>query len=908
MSLLRKATLLTLALLCCGITMAQSSRSAGRGGRTLREQRKAEAEMSQLSTEKALMRYAGNVYQFGQIFPQEKVYIQFDNTSYYTGETIWFKAFVVEASTHHRAPSKVLYVDLLSPTGVVLKQQKLKVVAGQADGSFPLIDGSTDYARDLRGTVLAYPSGFYEVRAYTANMQNFSEEGIFSRVLPVFEKPEQDGNYYGEAPIIKNHYNQEAKVEQFRPETESAAANSIKASFYPEGGNLVQGLPCRVAFQITGNDGFGIDAEGVLNDNTPISTLHDGMGSFELTPSTRTDKVTFTVNGKSHTFSLPQAIQSGYSMRTETMPGNSSLLVSVTGSGMDIDTLGVTMTCRGTLVHFSMLDMREGSATTRIPLSGISEGVCQITLYDRHGIIYGRRAIYNHTGQKAPRLLYFPDTDKIAPFSPIKLKFELYGTNGLGLRDRFCLSVRDSHCPGTAAGDDLRTALLLSSDIRGLINKPEYYFESDDSAHTAALDLLMMVQGWERYDWELMSGVKAYRETHRMEDSLTLNGWIETPLTRKPMDSIVVTAAVTSWDNQRIERFRYVTGPDGYFGFNLSDFQNTAKMTISANPRHKRLIGTSARIRFERSMRPSVRAYLPQETVLTDASGKITSIKDKSQTTLNTEESNFPTVVDINDGIILPEVDIKDKRIYIDYYTFKAFDVRQDTEMELDMGEYSTNVAGYLIDKGYSIEFDSTGSGDIAYINGHKPYFYVHEATKALNQGLYEAPSFIDTKDIKSIMVFDRVMFETEAMKLSPLLQELRRKQMDFDTPETLLQKEKNRVLMVDIELKEENQRAISSELKNINSRLSTVTGFSDHFDFYSPSYPDGPIRGDVDYRRTLYWNPNVITDREGHAQVEFYNNSYSTSLSITGAGITQNGTPYVLDDSLPDSTCKRNF
>ena len=108
----------------------------------------------------SLMKFAGNIHQFNSIFPQEKVYLQFDNTSYYTGETIWFKAFVVNASTLNRAQSKVLYVDLISPYGVLLKQQKLKIVAGQADGSFPLVDGSTSQAREKRG-VMNYPSGFY---------------------------------------------------------------------------------------------------------------------------------------------------------------------------------------------------------------------------------------------------------------------------------------------------------------------------------------------------------------------------------------------------------------------------------------------------------------------------------------------------------------------------------------------------------------------------------------------------------------------------------------------------------------------------------------------------------------------------------------------------------------------------
>ena len=72
--------------------------------------------MSQSASVDSLMKFAGNIHQFNSIFPQEKVYLQFDNTSYYTGETIWFKAFVVNASTLNRAQSKVLYVDLIRST------------------------------------------------------------------------------------------------------------------------------------------------------------------------------------------------------------------------------------------------------------------------------------------------------------------------------------------------------------------------------------------------------------------------------------------------------------------------------------------------------------------------------------------------------------------------------------------------------------------------------------------------------------------------------------------------------------------------------------------------------------------------------------------------------------------------
>ena len=152
------------------------------------------AAMAQPTPFQSLLSYVQNAYQFSQACQQEKVYLHFDNTAYFQGETIWFSAYVVNASTQTPAPSKVLYVELLSPNGVVLKQLKLKVENGQTNGSLPLVDVSTEEARALRG-VMALPSGFYEVRAYTRTMLNFGDAGVFSRVFPVYETPEKEGDY-----------------------------------------------------------------------------------------------------------------------------------------------------------------------------------------------------------------------------------------------------------------------------------------------------------------------------------------------------------------------------------------------------------------------------------------------------------------------------------------------------------------------------------------------------------------------------------------------------------------------------------------------------------------------------------------------------------------------------------------
>ena len=149
--------------------------------------------LAQATPFQALASYVQNVYQFGKVCQQEKVYLHFDNTAYFQGDIIWFSAYVVNAATHTPAQSKVVYVELLSPNGVVLKQLKLKVVDGKANGSLPLVDVPTDEARALRG-VTALPSGFYEVRAYTRTMLNFDDSGVFSRVFPVYETPKKEGD------------------------------------------------------------------------------------------------------------------------------------------------------------------------------------------------------------------------------------------------------------------------------------------------------------------------------------------------------------------------------------------------------------------------------------------------------------------------------------------------------------------------------------------------------------------------------------------------------------------------------------------------------------------------------------------------------------------------------------------
>jgi len=859
------------------------------------------------TAEDELLRFAGNIHQFNSIFPQEKVYLQFDNTSYYTGEAIWFKAYVVNATTLQRAQSKVLYVDLISPTGVLLKQQKLKIVGGQADGVITLVDASTAQARDKRGA-LGYPGGYYEIRAYTNYMLNFNPETIFSRVFAVYELPEKDGNYYAETPVIKLR-----KTEPSDPRPKTEKLPKINCAFYPEGGHLVADRPNRVAFKVTDNTGLGIDAQGRV-DGTDItfSTIHDGMGSFTVTPGDRRISVTLTVKGKTHTFTLPQVEQEGISLQVSTSPTDSLTLQISSTPGLSGKPLGMALTCRGEIVDFCTIETGHGNTRITRSMDGIPEGVCRINIFDTDGTLYASRAVYHHSQtMQTPRLEVTPDKDNYSPFEKINLKFQLLDGRGNPFRDRFCLSVRDTRGQDNLLADDLRTSMLLSSDLRGYIENPSWYFDTTDPDRDAALDLLMLVQGWERYDWQTITGQKEFTERHRVEKSLTLSGWVMNSSGSKPVEGIEVLGALMPADKTLTETYNCKTDSNGYFGFDIgAEFYDKARLSIDAHITKKRLLGAGARIVFDRSMFPAIRAYQPQELIFSSRQDNRQSGGGVAQKT----EDNLPTVINENTGLLLPDVDIDDERMYVDYFTFTAYDVSKEVEMELDKGEYSTDVFGYLKEKGYNVlrigVFKQEINREImaSWINGFEPFFYVHDGKQYKYTSFFEDsatlemdyldPFTIDSRDIKSVIVYDHPVYVTDFQQLCPLFLESSYYQIFTDS---LIRRgyEKaifKRRVLVDILLKDGRDLSTRSELFNLNKRVTTVDGYSRPYQFYAPEYPDGPVFGDVDYRRTLYWNPNVITDTEGQATVEFYNNSITRHFNVSCAGMTSSGIPYVLD------------
>ena len=833
----------------------------------------------------ALMRFAGNIHQFNNIFPQEKVYLEFDNTSYFQGETIWFKAFVTHATTFKRAPSRVLYVDLIAPNGEVLRKQKHKIIGGQCDGAFNLIDVGTRQSREKRGMTV-YPSGFYEIRAYTQNMLDFSKEAIFSRVIPVYTQPEHEGEYDESCVILKE--NKLFTVEDRDDTADDEKRRRVNVSFYPEGGDLVLGLPSRVAFKATGPDAFGIDGYIVTGSRDTVRTLHDGMGSFLITPDGRETVQFIDTKGKSYSFKLPKPIKSGYSMLASSV-SDTAVDISIRRSPNLIgEQTAIAVTCRGELIYFEEAGIRDSLELT-LDSSLWPVGVCRMTLYNQEGKILSSRSLFHNNPEfQSPTVTMSLDSLSRQPFSMEVLNFKLTDRNGNPLHDRFCLSVRDHTDYGTGHTDNLMTNLLLSSDLRGYIHEPAWYLESNDQEHREALDLLTLVQGWERYEWKYMTGQKQFVERHRIEDSLTMNGWVLSHLGRDPVKNMTVSASFRPNENKnRFESFKFQTDTNGYFGFNLSDFYGKGEMGIRLTRERKSgkiKHPTGIRIRFERADMPASRMFSKEEIDLSHNSRRNALIQTQNQTVMY---GGQPRVIKKDLGIMLDEVNIDEERTRVKFDEFASWDVEEDTEAELDMGEYSTFMTDYLLNKGVPLHADN-GSG--YKIMGHRVRFYIHDKQKILTHKPFDEPWLIDMIDVKSIIVYDRPMREVDMLNLMPLIQYNRIESIeDWHTDYELL-------YLIDIQVKEEDELLSYQRIRDLSQRMTKVLGYSAPVQFYAPQYPAGGIEGDIDARRTLYWNPNVITDKDGNARVEFYNNSYSKNFVISGAGLTAGGTPFIID------------
>ena len=808
-----------------------------------------------------LLSFAGAANRFSLMNPQEKVYLHFDNTGYYMGETIWFTAYVVNGLLNRATDmSKVLYVELLSPEGRVLEQQKLKIEQGRASGSI-----------SLSGSSKVVVGGFYEVRAYTHSMLNW-EGTYYTRVFPVFDNPSERGEYRQRITL----YPRSERFPYLRPREEKL--KKLNVTFYPEGGYLIAGLPTIVSYKAYDEKGLGVTVSGGIYDKSgdrvaDIESVHLGMGRFEFTPERRKYEARITYGGKEYRYPLPEVQTKGYALHIDNSWEDSVEVRLSRSSETSGGELGVVVLCRGLAYEFGEIDLRSNEAgVLRLSKQNLPGGVQQVVVYNREGSVVCDRLFYHDDGRRV-NIAIDGVKSVYRPFERIRLGVQATDEQGVPVQARLSVGIFDSQT-AVASYDrrDIASELLLGSEVRGYIEDIDYYFESPgDEERRQHLDLLLSVQGWRRYEWRELTGEEDFTAEYPVEDGITVSGKVLGSFLSKAKRGVDITVWVYSSETNvkgksrtdSLGRFRFVSSEDIYG-------ENDMSILTEEKRRRGKTKAVTHQVILDRTYRPEARAYGPTDREVPEFEyrGGETSTREVVDSIREVEidsllQMGLPAGTRVHQ---LPEVEVS--RRWWERFEYRRgiqYDVPEEEDRLIDNRvDYTNSLADFLtkIDP----NFRATGYG----------LYYKAKPVKIVT---YQDMYYATLDDIDSIRIAE-----------------------SFD-PAILMSYEwdRNTGARAPVEYRDNNTYIIvfpkpvsKQEKGKTGYRKTKLRGYSVPTDFYRVDYSKGVLPDEQDYRRTLYWNPSVETDSSGRASVIFYNNSTEHGLGISVETLSPDGVPGV--------------
>ena len=953
----------------------------------------------------SLTQLRDRLYTFGNNTPQEKIFVHMDNTCYFQGDTIWFATYT--RSTDYGAPSrlsKVLYVELLNNDGYLVERKLIEMHNGRGNGFFSL-DKPIQY------------SGFYELRAYTRWQLNWGEfehphsryakrwflskwlrsnfyrdyEKLYSRVFPVYDKPAKEGSFEHKMTL-------RTMRRYFRKDPDK---RKLAISFFPEGGNLVAGIPCRVAFEAAWDDGQW--TEGLLyigNDSVPVTNR--GRGVFTFTPQQgKRQQVQFrTLDGKNIKADLPKPEDMGVALQLLHEADSTSVINLQMTADLVPDSMAITVMHEGCLEYFRPLNGR--TCTFSIPHRNLPAGVHQVSVFDTEGKVWADRLFFVRKQDLSQPSLKISGTQaEFAPYQKIELGIMATDTTKAGKWERISIAVRDElHADKTFDNGSILTEMLLASEVKGFIPNPGWFFEEDDSIRREALDLLMMTQGWRRFDWQQMALPGMWKEKHPIEKTQMLEGMVYKTSEWKHYkqeffrDEHGRTPTATEIQKRRIQTLAdaplKMSEPET-IGYEKEEKEflevdaDASGFILSGNPKNEAIVqmemmqpGVINRYAKDDQETKNGKFFLTMpryhgECVLfIDATDKKKWKRNKHFSLTQTEEEfnermplkrrrrikENPSSFHITMNFPYPR--------FVKPYNFYQKHLRDSyhkNNMSRSLLADGTNLMG-------EVEVRSRFNG-LRQFDDSQPLF-VLDAYDAYNAAYDAGMLPNDEKSIAHMIVGDMGLERPFTRIMTPTIDE-DGKSLDgpppFDDrinirygmdanmrlhrgltvhPDSIYLRQnlaslpiwvsgsehsgwvaqKNHVLSPSQKLEistwggrdkivvysdyqprlEGDERYKLSNIPSVDiviypfmdgstrlfykARRFVLPGFSAPVQYYSPDYSkQTPPDSVKDYRRTLYWNPNLMLDKDGKATITLYNNARTTQISVDAAGQAADGT-----------------
>jgi hypothetical protein len=402
---------------------------------------------------------------------REVVYLHLNKSTYIKGESVGFKAYVIDKTSKKLSTqTSNLYCTISDENNKVLKKKMIMVNNGIAINDFTLDS--------------LFTSGIYKITAYTNWMKNFEEKNFFSQTIRVID-PEN-----------------EKEVKQLKSTTD------IDAQFLPEGGHLVTNVETIIGATIKDEYGFGVpnlECEVVDSENNQITTFklnQFGLGRFNLTPKMNaTYKVKVKLDEADYSFDLNTIEPQGIGLKVSTVRDKTYITVKTNTTTLpslqnSIYTLAIHN--GNELKEFNFRFNEDLEIVKAVLNSDLFSGINIITILDANKAPLLERQIFNYDG-----IRFGSSSDAQIQKEGDSLLVSIpYSKLDTSIFNNFSISILPSSTRAYNHHENISSSILLQPYVKGYIENSSYYFESITPKKQYELDNLLLTQGWSSYDWD----------------------------------------------------------------------------------------------------------------------------------------------------------------------------------------------------------------------------------------------------------------------------------------------------------------------------------------------------------------------------------------------------------------------
>jgi hypothetical protein len=814
-----------------------------------------------------------------KIFPQEKIHIHTDKSTYVAGEKIWYRAYLVDAILHLPSyASRYVYVELISPAGESVSLDKIRPV----DSMFY---NNIDLAEDLA-------EGTYIIRSYTNFMRNrpdyFFEKKIFVadpqsasiQIIPKFEIEDRKGSLKIE---FHRYGSQEAEVENLKMRVDTGKIKEIgidknlkvktskdfsfrtvpdkqqtvycefesnsrlfkkyipvpkmesdfDVSFFPEGGYLVDGAHCKMAFKALKTNGLSEDVTGEIfdgNDNAVVSAKsgHAGMGSFLFFPEK--DKTYYAVfsnkSGEPKRFQLPEVKTDACVLKTNWVR-NKLYVTLLKGSEYVEKPLSLVIHTRGIIIY---ADTWTGKNTLSLDRETLPSGITQILLLDGNMNPLSERLIFSLNESELAKADISTDKQDYRKRERVSAKVHVSDAANNLLDGSFSVSVTDNRDVPPDSSFSIVSSLLLCSDIRGYVEKPEYYVKNPSSVEN-----LLLTQGWTRYNIPAVMKDSLEKPAHYMEAGQEISGTVKRVLGKKTNEdnSVSIFSLNANYADMAM------SDEHGRFYFNGFEFPDSTVYIVQAlNKRGKSYV----ELLLDEETFPDIKQYSIPDFQPDSLFLQYIAKSDRKYV----EENGARSIV-LDEVTITAQKNVPQKKNSLYSSMMNTVITSDKFERFTDLYQALMFVGGVMI------------VGDKISIRG---------------------------SSTPPVIIVDEIIWENVDLRRDINI-------MDVETIEIMKGAEAavlgSKGAGGAIIITTKTGEIIPKNGIKFNMKTVMPKGYRKDAEFYSPKYDTEEQMNGIDRRTTIFWKPDVKIS-EGNAAFDFYTADFGTTYSVTVEGITDDG------------------